>query len=305
MVLKCFADYVNTTAVLKCCTSRKCREREKLQPRTTGQTVVETVSKPLLHNDWSLHREILEWSIIDNSAAKARKKLKYHGMLRNPVPCLESFLLPGVYDAFCSSSVPLDAMRDMPLWNHPGVTSSQGWPEMCFSVLRTLDLLQNLCLAAKLWELVIFHSKKAWFFCWVGKCNAGGRSCAYHQFQCLTITASMVGVRSGISPTWRRFQDSFHTAVIHSDTVCKFLIFVLQIPFNWECQHLYSALPLSLKGSWTELQFLSPFWDILSQANGRNEGAGDTDQCTVWREGCGKIDWTCILSLHGVSCLLR
>lgn len=37
-LLKCFADYVNTTAALKCCTSRKCRER-KLQPRTTGQTV--------------------------------------------------------------------------------------------------------------------------------------------------------------------------------------------------------------------------------------------------------------------------
>lgn len=114
-----------------------------------------------------------------------------------------------------------------------------------------------------------------------------------------------VGVRSGISPTWHWFQDYFRTAVIHSSTVGKFLIFVFQIPFTWECWQLYSALPLSLKGSWTELQFLSPFWDIHSQENGTNEGAGDIDQHPVWSEGCRKIDRTGILSLHGVSSLLR
>lgn len=176
---------------------------------------------------------------------------------------------------------------------------------MCFSVLWRLDLLQNLCLAAELWELVwlslkkwlvLLLSRKLW--CWRQELCQSSVSVSHHNCKC-------VRVKSGISPIWHWLQDSFHTAVTCSGTVGKFLIFVFQIPFTWECWQLYSVLHLSLKGSWTELQCLFPFWNIHSQADGRNEGAGDTDLHTVWSEGWGRIDWTCILSLLGISSLLR
>lgn len=129
-------------------------------------------------------------------------------------------------------------------------------------------------------------------------------SCACHLVQCLTTSASD-WQKSGISPTYHWLEDSFHAAVTCSGTVGKSVMFCFLSHITWDYQQLSSALHLPLKGSWTELQCLSPFWDIHSQAAGRNEGAGDTDQHTVGSEDWGRVDWMCILSLLSVSSLLR
>lgn len=99
MVLRCFENDVNTTAALKCCTSRKYIDRGKLQPRTTGQTT------SVVRNCFEIfaaHRlQFLEQSVIGNATDKAREKMKYHGAIRNHVPFLDSFLLLWYHMFFC------------------------------------------------------------------------------------------------------------------------------------------------------------------------------------------------------------
>lgn len=135
-------------------------------------------------------------------------------------------------------------------------------PQTCFSVSWRLDFL--------------LPSRKLW--CWEAWAAPGIRFGASPQ------ACKCVRARAEISPARHWLQDSFRAAVTCSGTVGKSLMFGFLSPTTWDCQQQFSALHLPLRGSWTELECLSPFWDICSQADERNEGARDAEQRTVGSE---------------------